>query len=153
MAANNGSISLNTGSITNQHFSSAAADILQAAKVQHIYHGDTNFALPVGGTPISAEYIVWVANVVGTILDFQALLAAVGSVSNMSFDLLKNGVSVLSALAVITNANTNRQVVAGTLSSNSFVIGDVFSIKLVMTTNTGAQGPYAFARFQENTAG
>jgi len=149
MSSVNGSISLNAGVVTNQHFSGAAADVLLATKMQHIYDAGSQFNLPIGGTPVNYEEVIFVANTSGTILNFQAMLVAVGSTSNMTFDLLKNGTTVLTTVATITNANTNRQVVAAVLNSTSFVTGDVFSAKLVMTTNTGAQGPRAWGRFQE----
>src|SRR5262245_7383352 len=151
MAGVNGTISLNAGSIGNQHFSGAAADALAAAKMQHCFKSETNFNTKVGDTPAAAEVVLFVASGAGSILVFRAGLMVTGSATSVNFDLKKNGVSVLSAPINITNANTNRQVVDATLTSPSFADEDVFTAALTVSSSTGAQGPFCSLETVENT--
>lgn len=152
MATVNGTISLNAGTITNQMISTAATDILQASKLQHCYKHGTDFGTVIGGSPATAEKIVYVATNAGTVVTFGALLNVTGSNTNIAFDLKKNGTSVLASAVTITNVNTNRQVSDGTITNTSFVDEDVFSMVMTVTTNTNAAGPYATAAFVENTS-
>jgi len=146
-----GTINLNAGQVTNQHISGALADAIASAKLQHCYKAGSSFNLAVGSTPVTYEEIVYVATGPGTLLGFHALLAVTGSASSMTFDLKKNGVSVLTGVITITNANSNRQVLDASLATVSFADEDVFTMALIVSTSTGAQGPFAWADFQENT--
>ena len=139
------------GFLRDQHVNSAAA--IAATKMQHAYKAETNFALKIGDTPVTSERLVHVASQAGTVSSFNALLNAVGSASSMTFDLKKNGTSILSAPITVSSASdTDRQVVTATIASPTFVAGDVFSIALVVSTSTGAQGPFAWAGIIENGA-
>jgi hypothetical protein len=151
MGAVNGTISLNAGSIGNQHISGAAADTLAASKMQHVFKAHTNFGTKIGDTPVTAEVIVFIASGAGSILLFRAGLNATGTGTSITFDLKKNGLSVLAAPITVTNANTNRQVLVATITSPSFAANDVFSVALSVGTSTGAQGPFATLETVENT--
>jgi len=151
MAGVNGTISLNAGSIGNQHFSGAAADALAAAKMQHCYKVLSNLGTKVGDTPVAAEHVLFVASGSGSILIFRAGLMVTGSATSISFDLKKNGVSVLSAPVNVTNANTNRQTVDAVVTSPSFANDDVFTVALTVSSSTGAQGPFCSLETVENT--
>lgn len=152
MSTVNGSISLNAGSVGNQHISGAAADIIQASKLQHVYKALTNLGFNIGDTPTTKEQIIYVASGSGTVLIFAAGLNVTGSSTSITFDLKKNGVSILTSVITVTNANTNRQIQDATISSTSFVDEDVFSIAMTVSSSTGAQGPIVYAGFQENTS-
>lgn len=129
---------------------SLTADVLPQS-MRHCFKPGTNFGLAIGGAPATREEVVYVASGAGTIQGFHGLLNVVGS-ANLTMDLKKNGVSILSAPISITNAQANREVVDGTLSSVSFVAGDVFSMAETVTVSTGASGPYAFMTVTENQA-
>jgi hypothetical protein len=144
-------INLDAASVKNQHIAPNAA--LDASKLQHVYKHGTDFGLKIGDTPVNAERTVFVASGAGTVSGFSALLTAVGTGTSIAFTLKKNGTSILTSDIVITNgSNTDRQVVPALISSAAFAAGDVFTIEETVSTSTGAQGPYAFASFVENTS-
>jgi len=151
MAGVNGTISLNAGSIGNQHFSGAAADALAASKMQHTFKALSDLGHKVGDTPVAAEKTLFVASGAGSILVFRAGLMVTGSATSVNFDLKKNGVSVLSSPINITNSNTNRQVVDAVVTSPSFADEDVFTVALTVSSSTGAQGPFCSLETLENT--
>ncbi len=152
MAQVAGTLSLNSGAVTDQLFSSASGDVLTAAKMQHVYKALTAMGFAIAGTPTTREEVVFVASGSGTILFFKAGLVATGSVTSITFDLKKNGSSILTSVITVTNANSNRQIQDAAISNNAFVDEDVFSIAMTVSTSTGAQGPICFAEFRESGA-
>lgn len=125
---------------------------IDADKLQHLYKPGTNFDLAIGATPAAREEIVFVASTVGTIRAFHCLLNDTGTSTDVDFDLLINGVSVLSAAVNITHSVSDRAVQDGAISSGSLAVGDVVSISLAVTSSTGAQGPFAWAEIEETAA-
>jgi len=136
--------------VTNESIASGAA--IDADKMQHTYKPGTNFGFVIGGTPTTREEIVYVASQAGTVRGFAALLNETGTSSSITFDLKKNGVTMLSSVVTITNATADRAVTAGTLSVTSFAADDVLSISMAVSSSTGAQGPFAFIELEENQA-
>lgn len=130
---------------------SLTANIL-AQSMQHCFKPGCNFSQAIGATPATREEIVYTASGPGTVNGFHALLNDTGSSTSVGFDLKKNGTTVLSAPVTITNADTDREVVDGTLSGNSFIAGDVFSIAMTVSSATGATGAFAFMALTENQA-
>jgi hypothetical protein len=83
----------------------------------------------------------------GVIMDisFGAVVAAIGAATAV-FDLLKNGVSILSAQITLDSSTAAYVLKAGTLSSTTTVVGDVFELKVVSATAGGgtlAKGLFA----------
>ena len=145
-----GTLQLAAGQVEDQHVSVGTK--LDSDKLQHVYRAGTNFNLAIGGTPVAREEIVFVCEVAGTIRGFAALCNDTGTAASVTFDLKKNGSSILSAVVTITNATADRAVVDGVLSSTSVAVGDVLSIALAVSTSTGMQGPYAYVTIEENGA-
>jgi hypothetical protein len=145
-----GTFNLEAGVVTNESIASGAA--IDADKMQHTYKPGTNFGFVIGGTPTTREEIVYVASQAGTVRGFAALLNETGTSSSITFDLKKNGVTMLSSVVTITNATADRAVTAGTLSVTSFAADDVLSISMAVSSSTGAQGPFAFIELEENQA-
>lgn len=145
-----GTINLPSGLIKDTDISDSAA--IDADKMQHVYKHGTNFALAIAGTPVAREEIVIAVSVAGTIRGFHALLNDTGTTTDVDFDLKKDGVSILSSVVNFTNADADRLVKDGTLSSTTVAPGDVISIELIVTTSTAAQGPYAWVEIEENDA-
>ena len=137
-----GNFALGAGTVADQQVASLAG--INASKLQHGYYFQTNFCGVIGATPTSQEFLAHVANSAGVLQDFSAMLNVVGS-ANMTVDLLKNGSSVLSAPISLTNALSNRQVATATITTSAYNAGDVFSIKVIVTTGTGASGLMAWA--------
>lgn len=142
-----GVLTIANGLIADAHVSSSAA--IDADKLQHMHKAGTRFALAIGATPVGREEIVYVAQASGTIRAFHCLLNDTGTSTSVTFDLKKNGTTVLSSVVTVTHTDADRTVKDGTLASTTYVADDVFSIQLSVTSVTGAQGPFAWAEFDE----
>lgn len=145
-----GELTLPSGIVTNADISSSAA--IAVEKIQHEYKQGTNFDLAIADTPLALEEIVFVADNAGTIRGFHAILNDTGTTTDVDFDLKVNGSSVLTGTVQITNSNSDKQVLDGTLATPTFSADDVISISLAITTSTGAQGPYAWVDIEEASA-
>ena len=145
-----GTFTLEAGTVVNESVASGAA--IDADKMQHVYKPGTNFGFVIGGTPTTREEIVFTASQAGTIRGFGCLLNDTGTSSSITFDLKKNGTTMLSSVVTITNAIADRAVQAGTLAVTSFAADDVLSIAMAVSSSTGAQGPFAFIELEENSA-
>jgi len=150
MARVTGTLTFDTSDISNDAISPTT--LLDNDKLQHLYKIFTNFDLAIGATPVARHEIVYVVDKAGTIRNFNALCNDTGTSASVTFDLKKNGVSVLSSVVTITNATSDRAVVAGTISTATLAIGDVLSIELAVSSSTGMQGPFAWAVIEENGA-
>lgn len=145
-----GTLQLAAGQVEDQHVSTSTK--IDSDKLQHCYRAGTNFNTAIGGTPVTREEIVFVCEVAGTIRGFSALCNDTGTAASVTFDLKKNGTTILSSVITITNATADRAVIDGTLSATSVAVGDVLSIALTVSTSTGMQGPYAYVTIEENGA-
>jgi len=146
-----GTMQIASGEISNEHISGTAA--IDSDKLQHLHKVGTHFALAIGGTPVAREEIVYVCKAATAVVrGFHGLLNVDGSSTSVTFDLKKNGTTILTGVVTITDATGNRAVQDGTLSNGALVAGDVLSIQLAVSSATGAQGPYAWAEIDE-TAG
>jgi hypothetical protein len=150
MARVTGTITFETTDIPNDAIS--ASTLIDNDKLQHLYKAGTNFDLAIGATPVARHEIVYVADKAGTIRNFNCLCNDTGTAASVTFDLKKNGSSVLSSVVTVTNATSDRAVVAGTITTSTIAIGDVISIELAVSSSTGMQGPFAWAVIEENGA-
>jgi hypothetical protein len=150
MARVTGTITFETSDISNDAIS--ATTLLDNDKLQHLYKASTNFDLAIGATPVARHEIVYTADKTGTIRNFNCLCNDTGTAASVTFDLKKNGSSVLSSVVTVTNATSDRAVVAGTITTSTIAIGDVISIELAVSSSTGMQGPFAWAVIEENGA-
>lgn len=144
-----GILSLSAGSIYDRHISSSAA--IGADKQKHAYEPTTNFGLESSATPAAKTFVLRQCQGAGTLRAFYAGLVAGGSSTSITFDLKKNGTTVLSSVVTVANTDGNYSRVAGTISTASYSAGDVFTVVLATSSTTGATGPYATAVFEENT--
>ena len=142
--------SLPAGSVTNATI--ADGSNVDADKLQQIYNKGSNFGLVIGGTPTDQEFIVHVVTAAngGTIREFHSTLNVSGSTSDIDFDLKVNGTTVLSAKVNHTNADADKLIKDGTISSAAVSQDDIISIECDQTTNTGAQGPFAWVVLEED---
>ena len=149
MARFSGTLQLDAGSVNNQEIASAAG--IETSKLQHLYRAATGFGLAIGATPTTREEVVFVAETAGSVQQFAAMCNDSGTAASVTFDLKKNGTSILSSVVTITNATGDRVVVDGTLASTALAAGDVLSIALTVSTSTGMQGPFAWVTIKENS--
>ena len=145
-----GVLTLDDGTIVDSYISNSTK--IDADKMQHCYHRGTGFALAIGGTPSAREEIVFVATQAGTVRSFNALCNDTGTSSSITFDLKKNGTTMLSSVITITNATTDKATQSATLSVTTFAAGDILSIALAVSSTTGMVGPYASVCVEENAA-
>ncbi|NBW11006.1 MAG: hypothetical protein EBR82_23545 [Caulobacteraceae bacterium] len=150
MARFTGTLQVDAGAIGNQEISSSAA--IDTSKMQHLYRRATGFGLAIGATPTTREEVVFVAETAGSVQQFAAMCNDSGTSASVTFDLKKNGVSILSSVVTITHSTGDRVVVDGTLASTALAAGDVLSIALTVSSSTGMQGPFAWVTVKE-TAG
>lgn len=145
-----GSITIDPDSITTREVTHTPALALTRDQTRHIFKPICNFDLPIGTTPATRTEIIHVAEAAGNVLAFGAGMYEAGATATgNTFDLLKNGTTVLSAAVSTATANGDRTVIAGTISAAAYVAGDVFTVALTTGTTGGAQGPFCRAVFDE----
>lgn len=131
---------------------STTADIL-AESMRHCFKAGTNLGFAVGATPTTREEVVYVASGTGVVKGFHAMCVDTGSSASVTFDLKKNGTTVLSSVITITNATTDAQLQDATLSGvPSLAAGDRLTVSMTVSSSTGMVGPYAFVTIQETSA-
>lgn len=145
-----GTFTLGAGEVSNENIASTAN--IDNDKLQHLYKAGTAFGFAIGGTPTTKEEIVFVASTAGTLRGFHCLLNDTGTTTSIAFDVKKNGTTMLTGAVTITHSDTDGAVSDGTLSVTSFAADDIISIAMTVTSNTGAQGPYAWAELEETAA-
>lgn len=150
------SMTLPLGSVGNSQVAagSGAGNGVAASKLQHEYtrtHADTKTV-----TATTMQKTIHVAHgATGTVTEFRvgAVVANIGA-ATVTFDLLKNGVSILTGVVTLTNAQAAYSgQLTGTLTGGaSYVVGDVFEAKMVATAGGGtlATGIFAMATFTED---
>jgi hypothetical protein len=145
-----GTIILDSGTVADGNFSNASADRLQSSKQIHVIKAFTNFDLAIAATPVAREEVVYVAPAAATVKLFRAMCNDTGTSSSVTFDLKKNGTTILSGTIGITHADADRVVKDGAFASTSLAADDVLSIQLAVSSSTGMQGPYAEVYIEES---
>jgi hypothetical protein len=144
------SLTLATGSVSNEQVASNAS--IDADKLQHIYKAGTHFDLAIGGTVASREEIVFVASTTGTIRAFHCTMNVGGTTGDSDFDLLVNGVSVLSAAVNFANGDADKLVKDGTISDAPLALDDIVSISVTRNSAHDGTGPFAWVEIEETAA-
>lgn len=135
------------GRLSCSEFSPPAASInaasidgpLDADDLQHQHrqvHSQANT------TATTETKIVHIAYGGGTVADFRAAMigANVGA-ATVTFDLKKNGSSVLSSVVTLSSSHAAYEDVVGTLSGTpTYVAGDVFTVVITATAGGGTLG-------------
>lgn len=99
----------------------------------------------------TCEVLLFRAEKAGTITEVGAGLNTDGSSTDIAFDLLKNGVSMLTAEIDVTDSTGDGTEVAGTLSgSGIYASGDLITAKMTVTSAVGANGPWMRAVREED---
>lgn len=130
----------------------AAADAAFATtKLMHRHH--VMYQQESAATAADASHIIYVAQASGTITQFRAgaKVAHIGA-AVCTFDLKKNGTTVLSAVIETDSGDVAYAVVPGTISSTTYTADDVFEIVVDATVGGGtlATGVFAQVVFDES---
>lgn len=149
LTVGSGGLIPSSGCISDSHVAGGAnidADKLQA-KLRKGYAQESDT------TAASEKRVIHVATAAGSLIAFEAgcVIANIGA-ATVTFDLRKNGTTVLSVTAVVSSAHAARQLVAGTISVIPYVDGDVFEVYITATAGGGTLGKGAFCQavFDEN---
>lgn len=121
-------------SITNENFD--ANNPLEAVKQEHQYR--VNVRQNHGGAVVARRETVHVAYSDGDVVGvrMQVSVAAIGD-SEVTIDVLKNGVSILTAPKVIDNALTAYTTDVAGIASAPYVEDDNFEIQVTVAAGTG----------------
>ena len=103
---------------------------------------------------VTGEVILFQASKAGKLDDdIYASMNVAGSSTNVSFDVKKNGVTILTAAINFVHGDGNRGIKTGTFASEAlrtYARGDVLSCNMTVTAATGAQGPMlSYERLEE----
>jgi hypothetical protein len=127
-----------------------ATNPILATKLKHQYV--QVYGQPSGTAAVTERKVTHVARAAGDVQAVEAgvVTPAVGA-ATVTLDLKKNGVSILTAVITITNAQAAYAKVAGALSSTSYVTGDVFELVVTAAAGGGTlpQGFFCDVVFRE----
>lgn len=131
------------GTLLPRMWSAQAADVFPFDKQQHLYNTLFRFHLKVSEAPVAATWFLWSPEHSGELIAFHSLLNDTGTSTNLTFDLKKNGTSVLTSAINMTHSDADRTWKAGTLNASpvTFAADDLFEVVVAITSSTGALGP------------
>lgn len=123
----------------------SSASPISADKLKHQYL--PTYSQP-NTTATTETRVIHVARAAGTIEGFRAgSIDPCSGAATITFDLRKNGTTVLSSVITLDNANTARVIEAGTLSGSPTVVaGDVLEVVITATAGGGTLGTGAFCQ-------
>lgn len=127
----------------------SASSPLAVTKTRHIHRVGTGFGFLIGDAPTTKEVIVYRAKAAATVRNFLALLNDSGTSTSITFDLKKNGATILSGAVSVVDGTGDRTAVAGTIANATLAAGDVLSVLMTVSSATGAQGPWAELEIDE----
>lgn len=129
-----GSVSFPTGSINPEALSTSD----QASPLSVTQQHAMRYAQEVG--PVAATYrqVIGRARSTGTVVRVYAgcVTPAVGD-SEVEIDVLKNGVSIMTAVVTINSSTVAFESKTGLVTTSSFSAGDIFEANFVASMNTG----------------
>ena len=134
---------LNSGCVSNAQVATNAA--IAASKLEHRHRAV--YSQESATAAVDGNYVVHVVKgATGTIQAFACgvVVACVG-VATIDVDLLKNGVSILTAAVTIDNGDAAYAIVAGTIDTDTLLVDDVLEVSIDETTGGGTQGKGVFA--------
>lgn len=136
---------LPAGTIGDREVSNTDGNQINQAKLCHLTKYTERFGLAIGATPTTQEVILFQADKAGKLGDdISAALNDSGTSTSVSFDVKKNGTTVLSSAISVVHGTGDRTQVAGSFASTSaqaYAAGDVISCAVTASSTTGAQGP------------
>jgi len=137
-------ISLPASTVTDTSVIASAG--IQASKLQHQYEDILAQGSAVAATA-QTQTVHAVKGATATIVDFSAgaIVVAIGA-DTCTVDCKKNGTTILTGTISLTNAQSARQLVQGSLSVTSAVAGDVFEVVITPNHTSGTLANGIFCR-------
>lgn len=138
-------LKLPSGIVGDREVSNAEGNEIAPEKLWHKTRYTERFGLAIGGTPTTQEVILFQADKAGYLSEeISAALNDSGTNTAVTFDVKKNGSTILTAAISVVHGTGDRVQVAGTfasLAARTYAVGDVISCAVTATSTTGAQGP------------
>lgn len=126
---------------------------ISASKLQQHKKVSSDFGLDADDTPVAKTKVVYVAQQAATLTTFRAMCVDTGTSADVTFELKKNGTTVLTAGVNITNSLTDNTMYAGTITDSAVSAGDVLTVELTVSSSTGMLGPYCELTLNDNYIG
>jgi len=128
-------------SIGDDHVEAGAG--IQQSKLEHQHRA--SYGQP-NTTATTETVVLFVARAGGTVLQFVGgMVGANVGAATVTFDLKKNGTTVLTGVVTLDSADAAYATVAGTLvATPTYVAGDVFTVVITATAGGGTLGTGAF---------
>jgi hypothetical protein len=141
------------GVIGNREMSNTPGREVTEDKLWHLTRYTERFGLALTAAPSDMTVALFQADRDGKLGDdVNASCNVDGSSGNTTFDVLKNGVSILTGVITVGQPGDRVQV-AGTWASDAartYTVGDVISCTINESSHTGAQGPMlAYSRIEQ----
>lgn len=140
------------GVIGNREISNTTGHEIEADRQWHLTDYTERFGLGIAATPTTQSVVLFYAEKGGKLADVQALLNDSGTSTAVTFDLLKNGLTILSSPISVVHGTGDRTPVAASFASSTaheYAEGDVISCTVTATSTADAQGPMlAYSRLQ-----
>jgi len=136
-------LGMNDGCVENKHVKAEAG--LSASKLEH-QHRAVCAQESAAACADEAHVVHIVKGTAGTLKSFQAgcVVACIGD-STITVDLLKDGVSVLTAAISLSSAEAAYELVEGVIDTAAVVADDVLEVAIDGTVGTGTLGTGVFA--------
>lgn len=131
------------GTLTPDLLSPTAGQEIPVYKLRHLHKGFTDFGFATTAQPSgTVRKTILRAENAGTLRFPKASLEDTGTSTSIAFTVYKNSASITDTAATITHATTDGASVDVTLSDDAVVEDDVIDVEMVVTSNTGALGPF-----------
>lgn len=116
---------------------------ISVRKLQQQQRVTTDFGKDRTDAVATSSKTVHVCTSGGILYQFGVMCAESGTTADLDFDLLVNGVSVLTSAVNFVSGTGDDTIQSGVITSSAVNAGDVISISLTANTVGGSQGPYA----------
>lgn len=136
-------IKLNAGCVKNASVEGGAG--IEATKLEHQHRAV--WAKESDTTAVAEDHVIHVVKgTAGTLKTFKAgCIVASTDADTITVDLHKNGVTVLDAAIVLTNAHAAYEVVNGVIDTAAVAAGDVLEVAVTIQEDGGDVGKGVFA--------
>lgn len=131
-----------SGCITNREVSNGDGNQLTQDKLYHLTKYTERFDLTTTGAVADKTVVLFQADKAGALgPDISAACVTDGTTGSVTFDVKKNGVSMLSAVITVNSSTGDAVQVAGTLTTTAYAVGDVITAVMDQVSSGDQAGP------------